>query len=283
MKEIKNVTELISKIKEIYKIDLDPFITTSGTVTTKMAEELTSLKPFIGKQFVRFKKCVLEGRPDRVKRIGSFVPSLLCNDDRRELRGALLAHQFIGNWDTREQNTLLTTVNTGNYNYRMSAVFSDLGTSFGVVQGIFPPDFKVGLVNEFSWEVASYKGGEIKLNTKINSILPAYKKATYQDLLWMAKKIATLDGPSLRIMVDKAKWPAPIADLYYHKLASRRASILKAFNLDDTHPIAFDTHLTIKVGNEYIVKDGTLLIDFEREKNPESFLSKKGRLTNYGH
>ncbi|MES2593096.1 MAG: hypothetical protein V4608_14530 [Bacteroidota bacterium] len=283
LKEIKNVTELTIKIKEIYKIDLNPFITTSGTVTDIMAEELTSLKPFIGKQFVRFKKCVLEGRPDRVKRIGSFLPSLLSNDDRRELRGALLAHQFIGNWDTREQNTLLTTVNMGKYNYRMSAVFSDLGTSFGVVQGVFPPDFKVGLVNEFAWEVASCKGGKIKLNTKINSILPAYKKATYQDLLWMAKKIALLDGPSLRIMINKAKWPEPIAELYYHKLASRRASILKAFNLEDPHPIAFDTHLTIKVKDEYVIKEGKLIVDFESEKNPESFLSKKGRLTNYGH
>lgn len=283
LKEIKNVTELKDKIKDIYKIDLEPFITTSGTVTFKMAEELASLKPFVGKQFVRFKKCVLEGRPDRVKRIGSFVPSLLSNDDRRELRGALLAHQFIGNWDTREQNTLLTLVHMGKYNYKMSAVFSDLGTSFGVVQGIFPPDFKVGLVNEFSWEVASFCEGKIKLKTKVNSILPAYKKATYQDLLWMAKKIETLDEPALRIMVDKAKWPTPIAELYYHKLASRRASILKAFNLKDSHPIAFDKHLTIKVQDEYVIKDGKLLVDFEREKNPESFLSKRGRLTNYGH
>ncbi|MES2285903.1 MAG: hypothetical protein V4547_09470 [Bacteroidota bacterium] len=283
LKEIKNKEELKIKIKEIYKIDLDPFITTYGTVTIQMTQELADLQPYVGKQFVRFKKCVLEARPDRVKRMGSFLPGLLSNEDRRELRGALLAHQFIGNWDTREQNTLLTSVHMGNYKYRMSAVFSDLGASFGVVQGIFPPDFKVGLVNEFSWEVASYEGGILKLNSSINSILPPYKQATYQDLLWMAKKISELDGPMLRNMINKAKWPPPIAELYFHKLASRRASILKAFDLTDPHPIAFDKNLTIKMGEEYVVKNGELLIDIDKNKNPESFLSKKGRLTNYGH
>jgi hypothetical protein len=283
LKEIKNVDELKNRIKEIYNIDLEPFITTSGAVTIEMANKFSDLQPFIGKQFLRFKKCVIEGRPDRVKRLGSFLPDLLSNDDRRELRGALLAHAFIDNWDTREQNTLLTTVHMGKHKYRISAVFSDLGTSFGVVRGFFPADFKVGLVNEFPWEVAFCKDGIIKLNNEINSILPPYKKATYQDLLWMAKKIGELDGPMLRNMVNKAKWPDPIAELYYNKLASRRSSILKAFNLEDPHPIKFNKLLTIKIKDEYIVKDGKLLVDFERDKNPESFLSTKGRLTNYGH
>lgn len=283
LKEIKNKEELKIKIKEIYNIDLEPFITTYGTVTIQMTKELADLQPYVGKQYVRFKKCVLEARPDRVKRMGSFLPGMLSNEDRRELRGALLAHQFIGNWDTREQNTLLTTVHIGDYKYRMSAVFSDLGASFGVVQGIFPPDFKVGLVNEFPWEVASCERGTIKLNSSINSILPPYQQATYQDLLWMAKKISELDGPMLRNMINKAKWPEPIAELYFHKLASRRASILNAFDLPDPHPIAFDKNLTIKVDGEYVVKNGELLIDIDKDKNPESFLSKKGRLTNYGH
>jgi hypothetical protein len=99
----------------------------------------------------------------------------------------------------------------------------------------------------------------------------------------MAKKISELDGPMLRNMINKAKWPEPIAELYFHKLASRRASILNAFDLPDPHPIAFDKNLTIKVDGEYVVKNGKLLIDINEDKNPESFLSKKGRLTNYGH
>jgi hypothetical protein len=288
-REIKNAADLENKIFEIYKVRLKPFISSAGIITKEMADGVPDLQLYIGKQYVRFIKCVIEGRPDRVKRIGSFIPGEFGNENRRELRGALLAHAFIGNWDTREENTLLSLihVHSDSYHlaeqYRMSAVFSDLGTSFGVVQHVFPPDFKVGLVNEFPWEVANMAGGIVKLNAEINSILPCYQNATYTDLKWMAKKIGAIDSTMLRHMVDDAHWPAPISELFFHKLASRRASILIAFNLPDPNPISFNKYLTIKVDNKFVIKDGKLVVDFEREKNPESFLSAKGRFRNYGN
>ncbi len=48
LKEIKNKEELKIKIKEIYNIDLDPFITTYGTVTIQMTQELADLQPYVG-------------------------------------------------------------------------------------------------------------------------------------------------------------------------------------------------------------------------------------------
>ena len=283
LKELKNADELKAEIKKIYRIDLGPFITSFGIISNEHIASDCKVENYVGKQFVRFKECSIEARPDRVKRIGSFVPYLLSNEDRRELRGSLLAHAFIGNWDTRESNTLLTTVHMVGYNYRMSAVFSDLGTSFGVSYGVLPADFKVGLVNEFPWEVATNKNGIVSLNNPVNAILPCYEKATYQDLLWMAKKIAMLDDPMLRNMVAQGHWPKPIAELFYQKLASRRASILKAFNLEDKHPIAFDKKLDLNVNGVEVIKDGELIIDFEKNKNPVSFLSTKGRFRNYGN
>lgn len=280
---IKNAEQLKAEIKRIYNIDLAPFISYSGIISPELIVANAELKSFSGKQFVRFKECLLEARPDRVKRIGSFVPYLLSNEDRRELRGALLANAFIGNWDTREANTLLTSVHMGNYKYRMSAVFSDLGTSFGVSYGIAPADFKVGLVNEFSWEVATNKNGVISLNNPMNAILPCYEKATYNDLLWMAKKIATIDAQMLRNMVATGHWPEPVAELYYQKLASRRASILKAFDIEDEHPIAFNKKFSKTVWGVEVIKDGKLVVDYEKSKNPVSFLSTKGRFRNYGN
>ncbi len=282
LNEIRNAEQLKSAIKNIYKIDLAPFISASGIITAEQATENNELQKFIGKSFMRFKECLLEARPDRVKRIGSFVPYLLSNENRRELRGSLLANAFIGNWDTREANTLLTTVHLGNYEYRISAVFSDLGTSFGVSYGVLPADFKVGLVNEFPWEVATTKNGIVTLNNPINSILPCYEKATYSDLLWMAKKIALLDEFMLHQMVESGHWPKPIEELYFHKLASRRASILKAFGLQDEHPIAFNTHLDINIDGVDVIKEGKLLVDYEKAKHPVSYLSTKGRFRNYG-
>jgi hypothetical protein len=281
--DVKNVSELILKIKEVFNVNISPFISTQGTVTNAMVDSCADLQAFVGKPYARFYKCAIEGRPDRVKRLGSFVPNALLNYEKRELRGALLAHQFIGNWDTKESNTLLTTVHLGKHEYKTSAVFSDLGTSFGVAQHIFPPDFKVGLVNEFEWEVAEKKRNKIRLKNKINAILQPYKKATYTDLLWMANKIAHIDSVALRSIINKGNWPAPIAELYFHKLASRRASILNAFDIKDVTPIAFNKHLNITQNDIEIIKNGKLMVDFEKNKNPESFLRKKGRLRNYGN
>ncbi|MES2556112.1 MAG: hypothetical protein V4604_08175 [Bacteroidota bacterium] len=281
--EIPDASVLVERVLGTYDVDLSPFISEKGIVTTDMADSLEQLRPFIGKPYVRFKKCGLEARPDRVKRIGSFLPEALHNDERTELRGALLAHQFIGNWDTREANTLLTLVHRGNYEYYQSAVFSDLGTSFGVVQHTFPPDFKTGLVNAFPWEAVLVKNKRVRLTSPVNAILDCYSDATYDDLQWMAKKIGAIDSIALRDMVHKAHWPKPLEELYFHKLASRRASILTAFQIPDLHPIAFDRNLNYEENGVKIIENGMLLQDYEPEANPESFLDEHGRFRNYGH
>lgn len=281
--EVKDAQALTHQINGIYNVDITPFISNYGGITKEMADSISDLKAFIGHQYVRFYKCGLEARPDRVKRIGSFLPSEEINSQRRELKGALLAHLFIGNWDTREANTLLTTVHDGNYNYRISAVFSDLGASMGVKQKILPPDFKVGLVNEFSWEAISRKNNTIRIHDRINAILPSYENADYEDLLWMAMQIGQIDEYNLRKMVKKAHWPKPIEELYVHKLASRRASILKAFNITDPHPIPFNKKLSVIENGQSVVKEGVLLLDYNAKENPESFINKKGRLRNYGN
>lgn len=274
--------EMIRRIGEIYHVDLLPFISSAGTITAEMAKSNSDLEPFIGKEYLRFLKCFVEARPDRVKRIGSFLPNDEINVNRKELKGAILAHHFIGNWDTREANTLLTTVHNGNYHYRISAVFSDLGTCLGVSRNNIPPDFKVGLVNELPWKAVKKKGNKIVFSNRVNSILPSYKNAKYEDLLWMANKIAELDGYNLQKIIDKAHWPKPIAQLYFHKLASRRASILNAFDIADPNPIEFDQTINITHKGVEVVKNGVLVVDY-KSKNPESFISKKGRLRNYGN
>lgn len=280
---IKNIAELKSEIKEVYSLDLSPFISSSGIVTIEMAQQQPDLKNYIGKSYARFVECSIEGRPDRVKRLGSFLPGKIGNAGRRELRGALLAHEWIGNWDTREENTLLTLVHMGDYRYRPSAVFSDLGTGFGISKHGFPADFKTGLVNEFEWEIAHEKKGIVYLDGEINSILPCYAQATFYDLCWMANKIARIDSTRLREIVNSGGWSEPVAELYFHKLASRRASILNAFRIQDPHPIAFNKNLSITINGMVVVQNGKLITDYESAMHPESYLKTAGRFRNYGY
>lgn len=280
---VKNADQMVDSLFLIYGIDIRPFITKAGIIDAEMAKDLDRLSPYVGLNYVRFLKCAIEGRPDRVKRIGSILPNDLKNENRRPLRAALLAHAFIGNWDTREENTCLTTVHNGNYSYRISAIFSDLGTSFGVKVSAFPADFKVGLVNEFDWEIFKIKRTKIILRNSVNAMLDPYVKANYFDLKWMAHLIGRLDAEILQKMINETGWPQPIGLLYYHKLASRRANILKAFNLKDPHPIPFDPELNFTEDGKEIIKNGKLIVDYKLNENPESFLDKKGREQNYGH
>lgn len=280
---VKNAQQLKDSVLLIYDVDLTPFISAYGEIDDQLIKNEKKLKPYFGYSYVRFLKCAVEGRPDRVKRIGSILPNVLNNDERRPLRAALLVHAFIGNWDTREENTCLTTVHDGDYNYCISAIFSDLGTSFGVKVNAFPPDFKVGLVNEFGWEVFQLKRNKIVLKNAINSMLDPYLKANYNDLKWMALQIAELDAESLKKMISETGWPAPIAELYFHKLASRRANIIAAFQLEDPHPISYDRHLTLYENGQVIIEDGNLVVDYKREENPESFIDEQGRIRNYGN
>lgn len=280
---INNWEQLKDSIQYIYNINLTPFLLKKGVVSEEMCLINDNLSPYLGKEYVKFIKCGLEARPDRVKRLGSFLPNKLYNHKRLELRGSLLLHAFIGNWDTRKENTLLTTVHDGNYNYKVSAVFSDLGTSFGVSYSVLASDFKVGLVNDFNWDVAMKKNNKIHILNPINEFLDPYTRADYNDLRWMAKEISLLDSLTLRKCVSKAKWPDPIEELYFNKIASRRASIIESFDLIDPNPIPFNKNLTIKEDGETIIKNGKLIVDYKKTENPESFLNKKGRKRNYGH
>ena len=97
--------QLKDSILNIYNIDLDPFFLESGTIDMKTVANNDNLSDYIGNQYVRFIKCGIEARPDRVKRLGTFLPNMLYNSKRLELRGVLLLHSLIGNWDTRKENT----------------------------------------------------------------------------------------------------------------------------------------------------------------------------------
>ena len=148
---------------------------------------------------------------------------------------------------------------------------------------IIPSDFKVGLVNEFSWVLATRKNDKILIKNSINEFSTSYLEADYNDLRWMAKKISLLDSLTIRKCVSKAKWPYPIEELYFNKLASRRASVLESFDLVDPNPIYFNRKINIKEDGNFIVRKGKLVVDYEKSENPESFLTKKGRKRNYGY
>lgn len=280
---INSPDQLIDSLKIHYGINIEPYIKNKGIVTGQLAEVQRSLLPFVGKQYMNFIECSLEARPDRVKRLGSFMPYALDNSSRRELRASLLAQAFINNWDTKEDNTVLTIVNQGNKRYKIEAVFSDLGTSMGVHISWLRQDFKVGLVNELPWEVVKRKHGKLHFTSSMNGMVDFYENTSYEDIYWLAQKLAFIDSTCLRKMIEAAHWPPAISELYFHKMASRRASILKALNILDPHPIGYSPKLNLIEDGRYLIKNGKLCKSADLKDYPVSYMSFKGRRRNYGN
>jgi len=279
---VTSAKDLQQQVKQQFKIDITKFISDEGIIGDDELVLNKHLKAYKGFKYIRFVECALEARPDRVKRIGSIVPKQLQHPNRPELRAALLAHLFIDNWDTREENTLVTINHLGDYKYQTRGVFSDLGTSMGVHLNLIKGDFRVGLVNEFSWDLVKRKKDKLIFQAQLNSVLKPYTQASFSELKWMAEKIAGLNQHHLEKILEKSGWPEPIQTLYLHKLASRRAQILQAFDISDPHPIAFDRKLNLNYQGRQVIKDGQLIEDIDLERHPLGYLNSKGRMQNYG-
>ena len=279
----KNGDEMVKEVYAKFGINITNFVSKTGIVSEDMALDNKDLQPYIGNKYITFIECAIEARPDRVKRLGPIMTNSLFNRNRRELRGALLAHLWIDNWDTRAENTLTTNNHIGNRSYQMKGVFSDLGTSFGVKVGYLPSDFRVGLVNKFSWDILQKStNNKVEFKGKINAFLKPYESATYADMKWMAYKIANLTKKDIKKILDKSGWPKGIRNLYFHKLASRRSQILKGFNITDFDVIEFDRNYTYSKDGVLYIKNGVLIKDYDKNKHPLGYLSTKGRLRNYG-
>ena len=98
----------------------------------------------------------------------------------------------------------------------------------------------------------------------------------------MAQHIAKFNEDSLKKILEKSGWPKGLQKLYLHKLASRRAQILEAFDVNDPNPINFDRNLSYEKNGKVYIKDGVLIRDFNKDKHPLGYLSPLGRLRNYG-
>jgi hypothetical protein len=231
----RTIKQLVNFIHNSYKVNLSRLISSTGTVTDEMIQANPLLAGKLGETYLEFFGTTLEPRPAHETRLGPIMMDSLSNLQRRELRGALLAHMWIGNWDTKPANTLLTIVNQQGSTH-LKGSFSDLGVSMGVKISKFPRDLKAGLVNEFAWDILSEIGSKVHFNARMNHLPLAWRTADWSDLHWMARQIARMTSDDVKEILLESGWPANIQQLYLFKLAERRQQILKTFAISDPHP-----------------------------------------------
>lgn len=272
----RTVQQLVNFIYNSFKINLSPFIREVGKVSTAMVSVDPILRGKEGETYLTFTGLALEPRPSKETRLGPFMPDLTQNKNKRSVRGALLAEIWVGNWDTKTDNTLLAL--TGNFADPFKASYSDLGVSLGVKIQKFPRDLKGGLVNEFGWDVLTDDGKEVSFITRMNHIPEAWRKASWSDLAWMAKQMAKLGPLDLREILRHSGWPTEVQELYFHKLAERRRQILQAFAVKDSFNWQIDRNLSI--GD--LVKNGELSREPDISMYPAGLWHSRGRFRGYG-
>jgi hypothetical protein len=281
-KKKRSVSHFVKFIYNGYQINLSPFIQSVGRVDRELIEKSPELAPFKGQYFVSFKSSALDARPKDELRLGGMLSGHTENLKHRELKGAILALAWLGVWDIKEINTLLSITMNENAETKLIGSFSDLGVSMGVKINRFPRDIKASLVNEFPWDFISIEKDKIQINGHINAILKTYTSAEYEDLLWMAGQIAQLDEKILRDCLSFSGWPSYIQELYFFKLVERRKQILTVFAIEDTHPIAINRMYSYRDQDRWLVKDGFLVEEPSEDVYPQGLLHDKGRFRGFG-
>jgi hypothetical protein len=103
-----------------------------------------------------------------------------------------------------------------------------------------------------------------------------FSTTNYSDLKWMARKIAQISYDDILYAINVANYPDPVADLYRHKIVNRRNEIVKAFGLQEEHPLyqAMTPDQLKKYSPNKYVKKGKVVVDhfegyasYERPRN----------------
>lgn len=273
----RSIKQLVNFIHNSYKVNLSPFISQTGIVTTEMIQAEPLLIGRLGEVYLEFVATTVEPRPVNETRLGPIMIDSLGNINRTELRGAVLAHLWIGNWDTKAANTLFAIVNNQGETY-LKGSFSDLGVSLGVAISKFPRDLKAGLVNELSWDLIAQQENEIHFQGRMNHLPLAWRTADWSDLYWMAQQIARITPEDARDMLLSSGWPNNIQSLYFYKLAERRQQILKTFQISDPNPWQLNRNYQALP----TIKDGALIQEPDIAQYPQGLLHKSGRFRGYG-
>ena len=88
-----------------------------------------------------------------------------------------------------------------------------------------------------------------------------FATTTFQDLKWMARKIAAIEEDEIKKALVASRMPDDVVDLYFHKLRLRRNEIVAAFKLEDEFELFAVPDLKTYSPNENI-KNGEIVKTF---------------------
>ncbi|MBC7693718.1 MAG: hypothetical protein H7222_18270 [Methylotenera sp.] len=281
--------------RSIFQFNLAPYVRHSGKITadnlssvlkllpreSRIATGAASARSLIGRSFVTFHESSVRFEPMKgvMLRKGAVPLSSLGALEDRVTRGLIVFNFWIENLDPKEDNTKNYLIS--NFSDEHSGIPSavhpeyveaqyDLGASLGgfISQGS-PNDLKTG--KDFI-SIRSILGKKrIFFKAPMAFYSKAWRRTTYADALWMARKITELSRGDIETAVALSKWADIGQKAWVYKLIERRNGIAEVFNLPlmnnpaPSFSVSLETDREIReVAAHYGISESLILAEIER-------------------
>lgn len=230
--------------------------------------------------YVIFQEAVAELKPPEIVRIGFFPFSRGVSTQFREARGLFLFNVWIGNADMKDDgNNKVALRETADGEYGLYMLQQDVGHSLGWILPERPENFPWELVEDHA---AARLFGALNRSIEYDYIdlqdNGLKRSATYADVKWMARMIASLTRDQITAAIDLGVWPGGIGQLYIEKLIHRRNQLVEVLGLEDEFEIMpVDRHITTPDGS---VVDGHVAQGRFPDESPANYGDHLGDLMN---
>jgi hypothetical protein len=219
-----------------------------GRVDEQFIKKYKIKNKYLGAWYVWFKESSVSLNAPCAKRLGAAAFSDLGALESRAARGSIIFNMFLMNFDAKDANNkmvLLYNPKTGKFDTPIEYQH-DLGC---VLAASIFEKLTAGEINELDWKWMLKLPGNICFNVSVMYHPAAWKKATFADAMWMARKVCSLEPAVWEWAVAQARWPEFAGSLLLERLKSRRNQLIDIFDLapEGFKPFPVNRKLTIKV------------------------------------
>ncbi|MBT3983102.1 MAG: hypothetical protein HOE90_17245 [Bacteriovoracaceae bacterium] len=239
--------------KGYYRFTLLPFIVERGTITKENKKQVLRNYPnyrnkkykpkkLINREYVVFNEVMVEykGKGPYLQRNTPVTFGRMGSKNDRAARSSALLNLFIDNVDNKTLNNRSVLYRgygkeAGNKDFDYFETTHDLGASLGTAKlgGLIN---KIGQGSRF---LEPLKAKENSIHTKLRYhgwllFRPtSWKKSSYSDLLWMAKRIVKIKVPEFEEIIAASSWPDFMQKAFVFRLLGRRNYIAKLFGIEN--------------------------------------------------
>lgn len=252
--------ELVTAIDDFYGFDLNPYIHSSGQITSENVESLLRNLPkgskkkylknqMIGRHWVAFRECGLELKPgDSILRYDGARTSDLVAAHDRATRGLYVFNMWISNPDAKDGNSKSffirepTSSGLEIVGYREGQ--HDMGLSLGSL-------WASGHVNRFdTGKQFAHRGlfGAIRFRQPLLFRSEAWDAMTWSDGRWMAQCLADISETQIRDSVAASGWPDFMQEALVYKLRDRQLRLSTLYGIEVSDDAIQPPNLSISLG-----------------------------------